>query len=85
MKFTIRTPLASRRLVLSRISSRRPSAPRRGTWALTANAPGRVDPKLDSVHEKLIELYKSKDRAEWKKLMVLSTRWPDLAEGVFEK
>lgn len=43
------------------------------------------DPRMEGVYEKLIELYRSRDRRDWKKLITLSTKWPEMADGVFER
>jgi len=45
----------------------------------------RDDPRMEGIYEKLIELYKSRNRSDWKKLMTLSTKWPEMAEGVFQR
>jgi len=45
----------------------------------------RDDPRMEAVYEKLIELYRSRDRSDWKKLITLSTKWPDMADGVFQR
>ena len=41
--------------------------------------------RLSVVYEKLIELYRSRERNDWKSLIGLSTKWSELAEGVFER
>lgn len=43
------------------------------------------DPRIEEVYEKLIELYRSRDRKDWKKLITISTKWPEMADGVFER
>ena len=43
------------------------------------------DPRVSIVYDRLIELYRSRERNDWKNLIGLSTKWAELAEGVFER
>lgn len=43
------------------------------------------DPRLIEVYDQLIDLFKSKSRDKWKKLIVISRNWMMLACGVFER
>lgn len=43
------------------------------------------DPRMTEVYDQLIDLFKSKSRDKWKKLITISRNWMMLAVGLFER
>lgn len=43
------------------------------------------DPRMTEVYDQLIQLFQSKQRGEWGKLLAISSNWAFISDGVFDR